>query len=270
MIEKRDLMILALSNLAFVGFNYASLKHLPDNLGIELFYEFGNDYYWERVINEIYGGRPRNGLSIHGPCIGVNLADEDDTHYLSVYKNVFEFAAKQKVGYIVVHTNEAFTGDVVQVRDRVKEKLASLLRLAAKYGVRLLIENVGLKGKGTLLFDWRDYLELLRSLPDAGALLDVGHAYLNKWPMLSIVKVMGATFAAYHLHDNHGEEDEHLPIGQGNIDWDELFGAIRAYSPAATLVFEYANVNLRAALENIGTVTGKYLDASIKMAKSDS
>jgi sugar phosphate isomerase/epimerase len=252
-------MILSLSNLSFIGFDYTALKQLPNDLGLEIFYEFGNSSHWEKVLKEIYPHRSPQNFSIHGPCIGVNLADENDIYYLAHYKDVFEFAAKWKARFIVVHTNEEFTGDKTIVRQRVQHRLQELLTLSKKYEIQILIENVGLKTKDTLLFDWKEYLELLLTLPEAGALLDVGHAYINQWNLSNIIQQLGKRLVACHLHDNHGLSDDHLPIGQGTINWDSLFSTICSSAPETTLVFEYANVDLQTALTSIQTITNNYL-----------
>ena len=208
---------------------------------------------------EIYGDCPVRNLSIHGPCLGVNLADENDTHYLTLYKDAFEFAAKWKADYVVVHTNEEFTGEKSLVRQRVYHRLQELLTLSQQYQIQLLIENVGLRNKNTLLFDWKEYSELLTSLPVAGALLDTGHAHINQWNLPHVIEQLGNRLIAYHLHDNHGLSDDHLSIEQGTIDWQPLFAAILSYTPKATLVFEYANVDFETALANIESVSNYYL-----------
>jgi len=252
-------MLLSLSNLSFTGFNYKALKQLPTNLGLEIFYEFGDNFHWERVLTDIYGDRPAENLSIHGPCLGVNLADENNTHYLPLYKNVFAFAAKWKVTFVVVHTNEEFTGEKALVRERVYHRLQELLTLSQEYQVQLLIENVGLRNKKTLLFDLKEYLELLASLSAAGALLDTGHAHINQWDLPHVIEQLGNRLIACHLHDNHGLSDDHLPIHQGTIHWQPLFTALLSFAPKTALVFEYANVDLLTALANIETVSNHYL-----------
>ena len=53
-----------------------------------------------------------------------------------------------------------------------------------------------------------------------------------------------------HLHDNHGEKDEHLWPGEGTIDWDETFQALQSapQSPAGVLEIHY---NLDEPVETI-------------------
>jgi sugar phosphate isomerase/epimerase len=252
-------MNLAISNLSFTGFAYSALKKLPENIGLEIFYEFGNDFYWNQILKEIYIDRSPQGLSIHAPCISCNLADVQNKNYLTIYKNVFSFAAAWHMEYVVVHTNEAFDGDKDALRQLVKNRLKEILVLASTYNIKVLIENVGLHNKQTLLYDQQNFLELLTDLPETGALLDVGHAHINGWVLPEITKALGDRLKACHLHDNQGVLDEHLPIGKGSIEWKPLFEAIQDAAPTATMVFEYANTTIENALNNINIVKGQYL-----------
>jgi len=58
------------------------------------------------------------------------------------------------------------------------------------------------------------------------ATIDVGHAHTNN----AIREFMQADFqvAYYHVSDNDGRQDQHLPIGKGTIDWDALRGIHKA------------------------------------------
>jgi sugar phosphate isomerase/epimerase len=42
-------------------------------------------------------------------------------------------------------------------------------------------------------------------------------------PLEDWVGVLGPRLLEIHLHDNHGDADEHLPLGQGSIDFPGLF-----------------------------------------------
>lgn len=244
-------MKLSISNLSFTGFDYALMKQLPDNLGLELFWEFGNPYYWEQAMRHLTDNRPLLELSVHGPSVGVNLASRSDTHYLSLYRQAFQFAGKWQARFLVAHTNEAFGGSPEEARRLVRSRLAELILISRKEKIPLLIENVGVKRQNTLLFDCPDYLDLLAALPQAGAIIDTGHALLNNWDLPAVIRQLGGRIKAYHLHDNHGLYDEHLPAGEGQLDWKALFSAIQAFSPDATLVLEYANTTLEALLANM-------------------
>ena len=82
-------------------------------------------------------------------------------------------------------------------------------------------------------------MALLDLFPEAGVLLDTGHAHVNGWDIPAVVKALGKRLVACHLHDNSGQGDEHLPIGQGSIDWRGYFKAIKKHAPKAVQVLEY-------------------------------
>jgi sugar phosphate isomerase/epimerase len=242
---------IAVSNLSFIGFDYVELKKLPRDVGLEIFYEFGNVYFWDEFMSRIWDqGRP-GGLSIHGPCIGINLADHKHTHYQAYYRQLLQDAAKWQADYVVVHTNEDYEGSKGTSKSRIYDRLTVILEMARQYNVRVVLENVGLQAKNNLMFDWPEYQQLLRDFPQAGALLDVGHAHSNGWLLPEVVRTIGHRLTACHLHDNDGSADLHLPLGEGTVPWADLFDSIRQYAPQTTLVFEYANVSFETVMNSI-------------------
>ena len=99
--------------------------------------------------------------------------------------------------------------------------------------VPLLIENVWEYGPEL-------HGELLAALnsPYFRFCLDVGHQHsFSKTPLLKWVEALGGFLAEIHVHDNCGNHDEHLPVGQGTIDFKSLFMLLRAkaINPLITL-----------------------------------
>ncbi|VBB06951.1 Hypothetical protein LUCI_2193 [Lucifera butyrica] len=244
-------MKIAVSNLSFIGFNYTELRKLPPDVGIEIFYEFANPYYWQEFMSAIWGRDRSGGLSIHGPCIGINLANPNHIHYHLYYDRLFEEAARWEADYVVVHTNEDYEGTNGKIRNLVYDRLAAVMQIAQRYNVQVVLENVGLRIKNNLLFDWPEYQQLLQDFPQAGALLDVGHAHVNGWDLPETVKALGARLTACHLHDNDGHADCHLPIGSGTIQWADFFDGVRQYASQAIWVLEYANASVETLINNI-------------------
>lgn len=243
-------MELAVSDLPFAGYKYKSLKNLPTEYGLEIFYEFGNEEYWQKIIPLLTAQR-QLPFSIHAPGVAVNLADPTDTKFMKILQETFCAAQKYGAEFVVVHTNEEWSGEKAVVQELVLTRLTTLVAVAKTYGVLLLVENVGLRTDGTLLFNWEEYLQLLEKLPEAQALLDTGHAHVNGWNLPETIKTLGDNLYALHLHDNDGQADQHLMIGKGNICWSEVFTAIHAYTPKARLVLEYADVKMSELLEHI-------------------
>ena len=64
---------------------------------------------------------------------------------------------------------------------------------------------------------------------------DIGHAHLSEGPEDERVakgfEPLRELVASAHIHDNHGEKDEHLPLYDGSIDWP---AAIRLLKSAAS------------------------------------
>ena len=228
-------MKIAVSDLLFPGFKKFGIRPLNTEYGIEFFYEFGHDYYWDEET-AVWGDRE---FSIHGPCVAVDLADEANLNYLPAFEATFKYAQKIKSQFVVVHTNECLPADIKAGQELVISRLAELLEMAQKYGVTLVIENVGLRSKGNVLFTLEEYYALFERFPQAMSLIDTGHAHVNGWDIPAVVEKLGSKLFAFHIHDNDGNGDDHLPVWQGTIDWDKLFPAIKAHAPKAILVMEY-------------------------------
>lgn len=228
-------MQVTISDLLFPGFTKFQLRNLNEAYGIEFFYEFGKDYYWNEEL-EAWGKR---SLSIHGPCVAINLADPTHIDYVHVFNKTFAYAQKCGAEFVVVHTNELWTGEIKAIQEMVIKRLENIMLLAAKYDVTVAIENVGLRTKNSVLFDWHEFVKLFERFPQACALLDVGHAHVNGWDIPNTVRVLGDRLVACHVHDNDGNGDAHLPVGQGNVDWNGYFDVVKECAPNAVQVMEY-------------------------------
>ena len=61
-------MNISVSSLGFCGHPIYNMKKLPPELGIEIFYEWGSEAYWECALTEI----------MRGPLSGVRHGDVAD------------------------------------------------------------------------------------------------------------------------------------------------------------------------------------------------
>lgn len=62
---------------------------------------------------------------------------------------------------------------------------------------------------------------------NTGFILDVGHANTNG-KVEEFLKLRRLIIHA-HIHDNHGERDEHLPVGFGTVPWSKVASAFQDY-----------------------------------------
>ena len=98
-----------------------------------------------------------------------------------------------------------------------------LKAFAHPLGVRLLIENLQNE-----ITSPEHILEILRvgHFDRVGVCLDIGHAHLSR-PENNIgideaFELLKPRIAQLHLHDNHGQHDDHLWPGSGTIDWTNI------------------------------------------------
>lgn len=109
-----------------------------------------------------------------------------------------------------------------------------LLDLAARLDCRMALENIFEQRPDTLA----GLLDALDS-PWLGHCFDVGHWHLfSTVPLEKWFTALGPRTVHLHLHDNRGRRDDHLPPGQGKIDFDGLYGCIRSLSPLPSLTLE--------------------------------
>ncbi len=83
--------------------------------------------------------------------------------------------------------------------------------------------------------------ELLQGIASEtfGHCFDIGHwnmfhsGRLNDW-----LNMMAPYLRHLHLHDNHGAQDEHLPIGQGDVCFSSLFSWLKTSACKPTMTLE--------------------------------
>lgn len=62
---------------------------------------------------------------------------------------------------------------------------------------------------------------------NVGFILDVGHANTNGL-VENFLKIKDMVIHV-HIHDNHGQKDEHLPVGNGTVPWKKVAEALEGY-----------------------------------------
>jgi sugar phosphate isomerase/epimerase len=108
-----------------------------------------------------------------------------------------------------------------------------LLVVARQAGIQIAVENIFETSPATLL-------ALFQAFPQAdfGHCFDVGHWQLFADTSLADwFAALGPRLLHLHLHDNHGAADDHLPVGEGVIDFAALFSLVRNLprTPSMTL-----------------------------------
>ena len=106
--------------------------------------------------------------------------------------------------------------------------------------VKILVENTGVRAKGTLLLEQSEFtvLCLSRRLP---VLIDIGHANANGWNLEKLIMDLHELIGGYHLHNNDGRHDLHCRLRDGTIDCRKLIPLINDLTPGVPLIIEYTS-----------------------------
>jgi sugar phosphate isomerase/epimerase len=138
-----------------------------------------------------------------------------------------------------------------QTRKANAEAMAELAASAESRGIRLMIENLD-----RVFVRPEDFVELFEAAPDAGFHLDAGHANLNlgageSYRLDRFLQMWGDRLVHVHLSDNKGgNQDAHLPLGAGAINFKEVAKALKkaGYDSTVTLeVFSREREHLRTS-----------------------
>ena len=169
----------------------------------------------------------QNGLEItfHGPFMDLSPGGVDrkvkEVTSDRISKTI-ELAQSFKPKTIVFHPGYEkwkFDGDVKLWLHSSLETWRPLVKKAEEIGLTLAIENV--------FEETPDSLKSLLEEIDSSHFrfcFDTGHHNVfSKTPLSRWVEVLGEYLCEAHLHDNHKEMDEHLPMGEGNFDFDQFF-----------------------------------------------
>lgn len=237
-------LLQSINELAGMGFGLIEIM-------CEAPYAFPDDLLsWRALTNLKSAIRNANvDVVLHAPISDVNLMSPNPgarceahrqllqtarlAHELGAPRVVFHLGGKPTMG--LYDAERAY-------RDAL-ELLEKLLKEAWSLGIKLLMENDPAKpGLGAVSVE--DCLRVLSSLEGLGLLLDVGHA--NTWDPQGnarFISSVGTLIRDLHVSDNHGERDEHLGLGRGNIDFKDILDRLLQLSFDGEVVIEVKNLN---------------------------
>ena len=144
-----------------------------------------------------------------------------------------------------------------------RTSLDALADMAHAAGQSVAIEN------GSSWDDWQHTVSLVQAVdqPHVGLNIDTGHANLGDLGVARAVRAAGGHVLTTHLQDNHGEQDDHLPPGQGDIDWHEALTALVETGYDGTFMVEisdrppgrvpHARADTMAAAANLRRLLGE-------------
>ena len=200
--------------------------------------------------------------TIHGPFLDLNAGSRDERIRkvtLARYGQAFAAARLLKPQQMVLHPgyDRWHYGDSQDEEKWLQTSLRSwewALKETEGLGFTLALENV---------FEHRPQIltKLLRQM-DAERLrfcFDIGHCNIfSHLPMAEWIDELAPFLTEVHLHDNLGQEDDHLAIGQGKIDFPSFFRRLQENGAKPQLTIEaFDERKIRLSLQALKGYYGK-------------
>lgn len=218
-------------------------------------YELSSYHFWpERLrpaeVERIGSVVKQNGmrLAIHARHRGIHFGAHDPVlrrRFVEELQATVRFAAELGGDVVVAHVGEIIppeshpsASEVTLRQEAFELALDSFARcapVAADCGVRICVENVQLR-PNEVITSFADQLRLVDTIgqPSVVCALDTGHAHVNGGIQASI-EAFGPRLQHIHLHDNHGETDEHLEVGKGTIRFTEFSSFLQEFRDLISL-----------------------------------
>ncbi|MCD6219581.1 sugar phosphate isomerase/epimerase [Candidatus Calescamantes bacterium] len=115
---------------------------------------------------------------------------------------------------------------------QLSRSIKDILPTAEKQKIILAVENMPASPDKNLFGSRPEHFTYLLnaiSSPFVGVCFDTGHAWMSGvWGKL--FQTVKKRIVHFHIHDNFGNEDSHLPPGKGNINWKDFFCKVRSIS----------------------------------------
>ncbi len=218
-----------------------AVEHNFDHIEIDLFKEDTNLESFDRKrIHDLKKLTFDNhiSLSLHIPYT-LNLIKKNyfsRNKIMNQINHTFDLAADLNATHITSHIG-SFSKHVVWSDPREEhlkrsiEKIHKIAETADMHHIQFAVENlIPLPDHSAYHFigdNINDFTEIFKAVDSefVGLCLDLGHANLNEGGG-KYIKKFSDRIICVHYHDNDGEIDQHLEIGEGNIKWGKTVNGL--------------------------------------------
>jgi sugar phosphate isomerase/epimerase len=172
---------------------------------------------------------------------------------LDEIKRSLEFVDHLPLSYAVMHLgnpNDKFTPVAFEYA------YAAVSQVRAFAGVEVMIENIP---NEISTIERIEEFKSVSQVPDLGICYDTGHGHLQS--------VSGGfeNIRTTHVHDNHGDQDEHLWPFEGTLNWPALVEKLVIAKYKGPLVFEARDGDLSKGSEARGRLQDLWDEAESSM-----
>ena len=168
-------------------------------------------------------------------------------------KRAIEVAERVPFRYLVQHMGHGRQMADPRKFEAAFNSLEHLVIFAKHRGVTIAVENT--PGELSSPESLQQFIKETH-LKDLRLCIDVGHAHLDS-TVDTAFELMRDRLVTTHIHDNHGEKDEHLLPYEGTIDWNALLSMISGASEPLPVVLELQEYAGKPALDEVRAVFDK-------------
>ena len=171
-------------------------------------------------------------FSLHAPFCDINIAALNERiREASVMEiiNMVEYAVNMNMRTVTFHPG-LYSMAVPDMKERsimnAKRSIRMLDRISEEYGVNMALENM--PSMPFMLAHTADEMFELLDGTNMPICFDIGHAN-TVGQVDEIIERFGDRIINVHIHDNDGTADQHMTIGDGNINFETILKKLRRY-----------------------------------------
>ncbi|HXO87255.1 MAG TPA: sugar phosphate isomerase/epimerase family protein [Candidatus Acidoferrales bacterium] len=209
------------------------------------------------VLHSLHAPTERDKASVRGSGVAISIADPERIRRqdaVDEMKRALEVAETLPFRFFVQDLATGHQAADPRKLDAAFNSLEILAIFAKHRGVTIALQNTPneIGSPASLVQFVKDtHLHNLRFC------FDIGHAHIEGGAVTGYHAMRDLVVAA-HVHDNHGEKDEHLLPWKGTIDWDAALAELSAAPEPLPLVLELKEIAAGApSLDQIREVFDK-------------
>lgn len=192
------------------------------------------EHYLKSIVTRFLNITPSYNISysVHAPISDINIASLNERiredSVLEIITTM-DFAAEMNINMVTIHpgiSSMAVPYMEEAAIQQSKKSLRTIDRISSDYGMTVALENMP-----SFPFMLGQTVEEMKQLLDGTNLsmcFDIGHANTTK-QIQPIISEFKDRIVNVHIHDNNGEHDEHLTLGEGNIDFKKAIMDLKGY-----------------------------------------
>ena len=198
-------------------------------------------------------------LYLDQACVLWASSPDQRQHLLASYQTAIDAFEQLGGGIMVTHDIAIAELDQPEHREQLAaltENLQQITTYAADHNVRIAVENLG-RGYFSDPVNLKNLVSAV-GLDTIGMCIDTGHRNLNGDPAEAL-RIAREKLFTVHIHDNHGQHDEHLLPTQGIINWSSILQALDEIGYPGIFMYELSRVaDIREVSQNFERLQDNY------------